>query len=377
MLPWDKEGDNLITYTEYPPGTIGYCRPPSGPPIIKVVRSNPTTPTWTEIASIPSPTDHGGHFQEQSQIVQLQDGTILMAIRNHQIDVNYFGLPILKSTDGGITWSFVSQLDTNPDSNGHQPNGRCNRGLWEPFLYVLPDGRVAGFYANEKHADDNPSYSQIISERISSDGGQTWGREIYAAAQPGSAESGARPGMPGFARMADGRYILVFECCRCDPTDPSCNIRYKISNDGTTWSNDLGTPIPDQVSGPFVCVLSTGRILVTSASTNQISISDDNGKRWYLNDPPAWNTNATGTWPAIYQTESGEVGVMVNLNGILQINFGTLFHNDQWSGPGVNDPNRPTQAAAGNPATMVTDRQQHMFYRDNTQQGAIRHVRLC
>jgi hypothetical protein len=101
MLPWDKQGDNLITYTETPPG---------GTPIIKVARSNPTSPTWTEIASIPSPTDHGGHIQEQSQMVQLPDATILMAMRNRQIDLNWFGLPILKSTDGGSTWSFVSQF---------------------------------------------------------------------------------------------------------------------------------------------------------------------------------------------------------------------------------------------------------------------------
>src|SRR6266567_6799502 len=107
MLPWDKQGDNLITYTEYPSG---------GTPIIKVARSNPTTPTWTEIASIPSPTDHGGHIQEQSQMVQLADGTIVMAMRNRQTDLNWFGLPIVKSTDGGYTWSYVSQLDTNANS---------------------------------------------------------------------------------------------------------------------------------------------------------------------------------------------------------------------------------------------------------------------
>ncbi len=302
MLPWDKEGDNLITYTEYPSG---------GTPIIKVARSNPTTPTWTEIASIPSPTDHGGHIQEQSQMVQLADGTILMAMRNRQTDLNWFGLPIVKSTDGGYTWNYVSQLDTNPNSNG-----RFDRGLWEPFLYVLPNGCVAGFYANEKHADDTPSYSQIVSERVSCDEGQTWGSEIYAAAQAGS----ARPGMPGLARMANGQYILVFEVCATD----NCNIHYKISNDGMTWSSDLGTTIPNQQSGPYVCVLSTGRILVTSANTNQISISDDNGQSWYLNDPPAWSTSATGTWPAIYQTESREVGVVVNLNGAVRINFGNF-----------------------------------------------------
>ena len=163
MLPWDQQGDNLVTYTEYPS---------NGLPVIKVARSNPANPAYTEIASIPSPTNDGDHSQDQSQMVQLSNGDILMATRNHRTDINWFGLPILKSTDGGYTWSFLSQLDTNPNSNG-----RYDRGLWEPFLYVLPNGCIAGFYANEKHADDNPSYSQIVSERVSCAGGATWGDE--------------------------------------------------------------------------------------------------------------------------------------------------------------------------------------------------------
>lgn len=311
MLPWDQEGDNLITYTEYPSG---------GLPVIKVARSNPANPAYTEIASIPSPTNDGDHLQEQSQMVQLSDGTILMAMRNRRTDLNWFGLPILKSTkeSGGASWDFLSQLDTNPNSNG-----RFDRGLWEPFLYVLPNNCVAGFYANEKHADDNPSYSQVVSERVSCDGGATWGNEIYAAAQAGS----ARPGMPGFARMANGQYILVFEVCGTD----NCNVHYKFSSDGTTWPDGLGTALPNQVSGPYVTVLSSGRVLVSSACTNQISISDNNGVDWYQNDPPAWSNpgcgaNASGaTWPAIYQTgynQGSEAGVLVQIDNAVKIKFG-------------------------------------------------------
>jgi hypothetical protein len=299
MLPWDQQGDNLVTYTEHSK---------NGSSIVDVARSNPAHPTYTVISRIPSPA---GHIQEQSQMVQMPNGDILMAMRNRQKDLTWFGLPIMKSTDGGRSWKFVSQLDTNAHANG-----RFNRGLWEPFLSVLPNGCVTGFYANEKHADDNPSYSQVISERVSCDEGKTWGPEIYAAVQPGA----ARPGMPGFARMANGQYILVFEVCGTD----NCNIHYKISSDGTTWANDLGTTLPRQQHGPYVTVLSSGRILVSSSGTNQISVSDNNGQSWYLNDLPAFRSK-TPTWPAIYQTghnNSNEVGVIVNINGAVKIHFG-------------------------------------------------------
>jgi hypothetical protein len=124
--------------------------------------------------------------------------------------------------------------------------------------------------------------------------------------------------MPGFARMANGKYILVFEVCATD----ACNIHYKISSDGTTWENGVGINIENQQAGPYVTVLSTGRILVTSANTNLISVSDDNGATWYLQDPPPWDTLSTGTWPAIYQTGKNEIDVIANFDGALQIRTG-------------------------------------------------------
>jgi hypothetical protein len=299
MLPWDSRGDNLVTYTEYPS---------SGSPTVMIARSNPSNPAYTVIGWIPSPANH---IQEQSQMVELADGTILLAMRNRQTDLNWFGLPVVKSTDGGATWNFLSQIDTNPNGQG-----RFDRGLWEPFLYVLPGGCIAAFYASEKHADDNPSYSQTVSERISCDKGASWGSEIFAAAQSGS----ARPGMPGFARMANGQYIMVYELCVTD----NCNVYYKISADGRNWSAGWGTRIANQNAGPYVTVLSSGRILVTSACSNQISISDDNGASWYQNAPVAWDAGCY-TWPAIYQTgynHSNEVGVIVNVDGKVQIRFG-------------------------------------------------------
>lgn len=300
MLPWNKHGENLITYTEYPS---------SGPFVIKVATVDKTAEHYNIISSIPSPA---GYVQEQSQMAQLPDGTILMATRSRTTDLNWFGLPVFKSTDGGHTWVLLSQLDTNPNSAG-----RFNRGLWEPFLYVLPNGCVAGFYSSEKHADDNPSYNQVVSERVSCDGGTTWGPEIFAAAQPGA----ARPGMPVMARMANGQYILVFELCGTD----NCNAHYKTSSDGVTWSNDLGTKVPDQYNGPYVTVLPGGRVVLTSAGSNQISISDDNGATWYKNDQPAWYTGCC-TWPAIYQVDNNkqEIGVIVGLNGALTMRLGRV-----------------------------------------------------
>jgi len=71
-------------------------------------------------------------------MVQLENGTILMAMRNGQTDLTWFSLPSVKSTDDGYTWSYISQLDTN-----HHSAGRYKRGLRKPFRYVLPKAERA------------------------------------------------------------------------------------------------------------------------------------------------------------------------------------------------------------------------------------------
>jgi hypothetical protein len=52
--------------------------------------------------------------------------------------------------------------------------------------------------------------------------------------------------MPGEARMANGRDILAFAICATD----TYNIHYTFSNDGTTWSSDLGAALSNQDAGP-------------------------------------------------------------------------------------------------------------------------------
>lgn len=297
---------HIFTYT---------LHPTNGAPTVQVARSDDGWRTYQAMASIPSPP---GFIQEQSHLARLADGTLLMAVRKRKEDLTWFGLPVFRSTDDGRSWEEISSIDTNPHAGG-----QFDRGLWEPYLLVLPDGRVTAFYASEMHASDPPWYSQTISQRISDDGGVTWGQEILAAARAGT----ARPGMPGVARLTDGRFILVFEACSVD----NCNVHVKTSEDGVTWSDDLGIALPEQRSGPFVAALSTGQVLVTSACSNQISISSDGGQSWRLNDTPAWAVECAAgdpqpawTWPAIYETGEREIVVVANVDRKVQLRFGSL-----------------------------------------------------
>ncbi len=298
---------DLLFYTTFEPGQ---------PATITVSESTDRGRTGRVISRIPSPA---GTVQEQAFPLRLADGTILIATRYRTTSLSSYALPVFASHDGGVSWTRISSIDANPAAGG-----RGDRGLWEPFLALLPNGCVAGLYADELHADataaGGPTYSQTVSERVSCDGGRTWGSEHFVAASPGD----ARPGMPGLARLADGRWIATFEACVRD----DCNAHYKISRDGVTWFPGLGTQIPDQNAGPYVTVLSDGRVAVTSACTNELSLSSDAGSTWTVNPTRPFDlTCADGTypytWPALYQAGPHEIVDAVNTGaGAIQLRYG-------------------------------------------------------
>eukprot|EP01103_Thecamoeba_quadrilineata_P011263 TRINITY_DN2651_c0_g1_i2.p1 TRINITY_DN2651_c0_g1~~TRINITY_DN2651_c0_g1_i2.p1 ORF type:complete len:226 (+),score=32.09 TRINITY_DN2651_c0_g1_i2:3-680(+) len=165
---------NLLTYTDYATALPSSCVPyfDDGPNVL-VLSANQINGTYQQMSSIASPE---GYIQEQSILFQIENsGTLLIAMRSRLPNCDWFGLPVVTSNDQGKTWTFLSYLDQTNSSDG-----QFNRGLWEPFLYQLPNGCIAGFYADETHADQG--WNQIVGERVSCDDGKTWGDEIFAAA---------------------------------------------------------------------------------------------------------------------------------------------------------------------------------------------------
>lgn len=265
--------------------------------------------TWTALGEVSEP----GRLLDNGELIRLRNGALLLTGRSLVTGESY-RLPVYRSTDAGKSWAPWGMIDANEG----KPGSLHGRGLWEPHFYQTGDGRLAAAYANEKHAADKPAFSQICSLRISADDGRTWGREITLAAEPGGGR--LRPGMPVVERMADGRFIAVYEIVGLGDAD----VFQKISPDGVEWPAGLGSRIPGHHAGPWVMAMVDGRLLLTSCS-NTLSQSADNGRSWQSLEPPAWNPGPgkNFTWPAIYQTGDREIAAMVSWHGV-QIRFGTL-----------------------------------------------------
>ena len=299
-----QNGDWLAVYSVYA-GSL--------PNRLEIARSKDDARTWKVISTVLDP----GRKVDNGLLFQLPNGHVLLTGRS-LVDGQSYRLPVWRSTNNGHTWtsSPLSVIDAN-----ESPGGRTDRGLWEPFLFLLPDGRLSVLYADETVA----GHSQVISQRVSPDGGVTWGAKTSAVQ---STDPSARPGMPGIARMRDGRYILVYEACPAT----HCPIHQKFSANGTTWDSTMGTAIPGHGCGPFVTSLGDGRLLVTSCE-NEVSISDDLGATWRRIDPSPWGWGFQLSWPAIYQIDIDEIAVVasqVNSFGRQAIRFGTLsrFYDD-------------------------------------------------
>ncbi|HVU58923.1 MAG TPA: sialidase family protein [Puia sp.] len=286
MLPL-KNGSWLMGYTissgkrydkdqPYGPASTGGLE-------LEISMSTDKGRTWSVLSTITDP----GRDLDNAQLIEARDGSILLSCRSVRWQESYI-LRVYISRDKGRRWEKWSVIDSTAGAPGAL--GHPDKGIYEPHFYYLADGRLAVQYANEKHVVENPSYSQIISEKISPDQGHTWGPEIWVAYEPGHPAS--RPGMPVWTRMKNGLYITVYEICGPE----KCHVYYKTSPDGAEWPVGLGTPIPDELGGPFVLGLTDGRLVVTSNS-NHFSISDDLGKTWRTESSP-WQQML---WGALYQ----------------------------------------------------------------------------
>lgn len=295
-----SNGDWLAVYTLFPAGA---------PTQLEIARSTDNARTWSVVTTVAE----SGRNLDNGELLQLPNGTVLLTMRSI-INGQSYRLPVYQSTNNGASFTYLSNIDSNEN-----PGGLTNRGLWEPVFNVLPNGSLSVMYANEKHASGTPYYSQVISQKISTDNGATWGPESWAVSEPGGGN--ARPGMAVMTRMKNGKFLLVFEICGLGP---DCDVAYHVSDDGVTWPSGLGTGIRYQRCGPYVLSTDDGRLIVTSCQ-NEVSYSNDYGATWLKNDPAAWPIGFSYSWPALYRTGPNEDAVMnVTSGGAIQIKFGTL-----------------------------------------------------
>lgn len=257
-------------------------------------------------------------YELPQQLGDMPAGTLLLA--GCSIDsahAKQTALRLYRSYDLGQTWE---QFGTVATGGGLEFNGKKETGVWEPFLLMLPDGRLACYYSDCTEAE---SHSQKVVMRITADG-MDWGETINIVALE---KQSLRPGMPVVAQMNDGRFIMVYEMV--DAADPHNGnpVYCRFSTDGIHWGDvtDPGTRITaDKKNVPSSCpyvaylphVGEQGRLLLTSAggSAHWVFYNDNLGdaKSWRVWHQPVEIEADYMYSHAIFPSADGKTAHFVN-----------------------------------------------------------------
>ncbi len=265
---------------------------------IRLKRSFDRMRTWQWIGEI----GEDGRDLDNPTLTQRPDGTVILALRSVITGQSYW-IETYQSTDSGNSFQYQSQVDWD-----HHVGG-----VYEPYLYNLPNGALLCFYTSEAHQHDTPSYSQTLSEKVSTDGGVTWGSEILAIAQPGA----ARPGEANIVSLPGNVLALFCEICGTE----NCLGHVSYSTDGVSWP-DIGPQVPDTFQDVQAVGMTNGLIFATS-NLRDIVLSPDYTNTWIDTRQYPF---ISGTWPGIYQSGPNEIAMVMTGGGLPgeYIQFGTV-----------------------------------------------------
>lgn len=211
-------------------------------------------------------------FEVPKDTAGLPAGTILLAGSAVMTDVHtghlMQHLEVYASRDHGETWTYRGTADQTDGSHGN---------IWEPNLQISAQGDLVMYFSDERF---EPTYNQILAERVSYDGGTTWGPESKVVAVPDGVQ---RPGMAVTQRLPNGRYVMSYEWV--NPTLPH-PARIRFSDDGIHWGDpeDPGLSVQTEngsflgatpyivwlpFPGPDGALIVSGRTLVNSPNKDR------------------------------------------------------------------------------------------------------------
>ena len=205
------------------------------PPVVPIMSSSDGGVTWEKYGQIEDTQNgYGIRFQPvmyelPQQCGDLPAGTIVFAGNSVPLDFTSTEISFYISRDHGKTWEFRSSV-----VKGGPPveqNFDALGPVWEPCIYLNAYGELTIALTDERPHTD-PRFNQTLGLSVSKDGGKTWSEVQYTVSVP---DRKLRPGMPVVTRMGNGKYIMVYEIVGY----PECDIYYKLSDDGMDWGDPL------------------------------------------------------------------------------------------------------------------------------------------
>ncbi len=195
---------------------------------------------------------------------------------------------IYKSTDGGHTWSFLSEVDNGGPCVYDPGTESTTTTVWEPFLGISEDGELVCYYSDERQKENG--VLQAVSFKTSSDGIH-WSSLSNVAAITNKSD---RPGMITVTALPNGKYMAVYEVVNRPSIGKNNAVVYcKFSDDGVTWdAESLGTRIAladgrGIGSSPYVKWINAGgpngMVIISAKWGTDVEDNISGGQNFYVN----------------------------------------------------------------------------------------------
>ena len=299
-------GDLLVTFEQ-----------PADLPVFPIYRSTNYGQSWTQISSVKDTHNGIGNrccaflYELPQTIGSMAAGTILCAGISAPVSDSETLLELYKSTDGGSTWSWVSQIAAG--------GSYSTTAIWEPNL-IVANNKLICYYSDSRDS----AHSQKIVHQTSTDG-VTWGAAVNDVAL--SPET-LRPGMPVVSLLANGEYFMSYEVVNENSSTPTY---FKISSDPESWTpTNIGTSLGTGGS-PYNTVLPNGTILFNDYGSSNVFINTGNGSG-------SWTqvaTNVAGGYSRTLQYVPGTGRVLIMSCPIMGSTLNTITYGDQDFGNSV------------------------------------------
>ncbi len=272
-------------------------------------------------------------FELPYAVGELPAGTIMLAGNavggGRRLEVWY-------SLDHGVSWLFRSVVQTAD---------AIHKNIWEPHLGTTNAGQLICYFSDERFT---ATYDQLLNEKVSPDGGLTWGAEQFVCAIPDGVN---RPGMAVVCRMGNGKYVMSFEAV---DSGTLSQVHIKFSDDGINWGSgpaDYGTPVQTStgayvgacpylmwspVGGPNGTLVISGQFLINSPNADrQLFINTNLGVgNWTMIPAPVqWQgggNNLTGWSQGMIPTADGQ-GIIQMASSQITVN-GDVNYNEMLVG---------------------------------------------